>query len=130
MPSETALVMLRKHNIAVHVNCSSHLMHHKFALVDAPSTHQKAVAPCNRSLTKLSEKTFLSRLRAYLASRTSLNQSSLKAESTGPLLLTGSFNWTWTAVINNFENVIISNDLNLISYYNKEFDYLWENLKM
>lgn len=129
MPSEAALGVLRKHNIAVQVSCSSHLMHHKFALVDAPNTHEQVVFPCNRDLTKLNENTYLGRLGAYLASRSSSTQNPVEAESAGPLLLTGSFNWTWTAVINNFENVIISNDLTLINYYNKEFDYLWKKLK-
>lgn len=129
MPSEAALGVLRKHNIDVQVSCSSHLMHHKFALVDAPNTHEQVVFPCNRDLTKSNEKTYFGRFRAYLASRSSSTQNAMKAESSGPLLLTGSFNWTWTAVINNFENVIISNDLTLINYYNKEFDYLWKNLK-
>lgn len=129
MPSETAVATLRKHNIAVKVSCSSSLMHHKFALVDAPNTQQEAAVPGNGAVTKLSKKTYLSRLSSYFASRSLCTQSSLEADSAGSLLLTGSFNWTWTAVVNNFENVILSNDLSLINYYNKEFEYLWENLK-
>lgn len=129
MPSEAALSVLRRHNIAVQVSCSSHLMHHKFALVDPPNTHEQVVSPCNRSLIKLNEKNYLGRLRAYLAGKLSSTQDPLKAECAGALLLTGSFNWTWTAVINNFENVIITNDLTLINYYNKEFDSLWQKIK-
>lgn len=130
MPSEVAVATLMKHNVAVQINHSSYLMHHKFALVDAPITHHEVAVPCNKSLTKLNETATVGILSSNMDSRSSSTQGSMKAESTSPLLLTGSFNWTWTAVINNFENVIISNDLNLISHYNKEFEYLWEKSKV
>ena len=41
------------------------------------------------------------------------------------LLISGSYNWTLRAEFNNYENIIISNELNLISQFKFEF----ENLK-
>ncbi|MFN3021799.1 phospholipase D-like domain-containing protein [Chryseobacterium sp. TY3] len=37
------------------------------------------------------------------------------------LVLSGSYNWTLTAEKNNFENIILSNDLNIVSLFKDEF---------
>ena len=129
MPNEAALATLRKNNIAALVSKSSRLMHHKFALVDVPDSYQEAIIPGNVKPTVIHKKSWLDKLSGYLSCRSFPSQSVLSADSAEPLLLTGSFNWTWTAVVNNCENVIISNDLNLISHYNVEFDDLWKNLE-
>ena len=41
------------------------------------------------------------------------------------LVITGSFNWTWSAVVKNFENVIITNEENIVDSYVKEYNRLW-----
>jgi hypothetical protein len=40
------------------------------------------------------------------------------------LLISGSYNWTVSAEVNNHENAILSNELNLVSQFNAEFDSL------
>ncbi|MBX9653992.1 endonuclease [bacterium] len=44
------------------------------------------------------------------------------------LLLTGSYNWTRGASINNIENFILVSDRALLRSFQKEFDRLWEKL--
>lgn len=40
------------------------------------------------------------------------------------ILISGSYNWTLSAERNNFENIIISNDLNIVSLFTTEFSTL------
>lgn len=129
MPNEAALATLRKNNIPVRISRSSRLLHHKFALVDAPDPYHQTFVPGNAAPVGMHEESWLGRFSAYLSCKSFSSQSVLAAENTEPLLLTGSFNWTWTAVVNNFENVILTSDLNLISHYNEEFECLWKNLE-
>jgi len=42
-------------------------------------------------------------------------------------LIFGSLNWTQTALQNNYEVVILSENAYLIKEFNKEFDILWES---
>lgn len=42
------------------------------------------------------------------------------------LLLTGSYNWTLSASRNNQENIIVSNDANLLRAFTREFERLWK----
>lgn len=129
MPNEAALATLRKNNISARVSQSSQLMHHKFALVDVPDPCYPAVIPGNATPTDIHEKSWFGWFSSDLFSRSSFSQTVMDAEKPTPLVLTGSFNWTWTAVVNNCENVIISNDLNLINHYNEEFDFIWKALE-
>lgn len=129
MPNETALATLRKNNISARVSQSSQLMHHKFALVDVPDPCYPAVIPGNATPTEIHEKSWFGWFSSDLFSRSSVSETVMDAERPTPLVLTGSFNWTWTAVVNNCENVIISNDLNLINHFNEEFDFIWKALE-
>lgn len=52
-----------------------------------------------------------------------------KNNNNDSLLWTGSFNFTHSAVINNQENVIVSNDNNLIKDYTDQFNRLLERCK-
>eukprot|EP01015_Nassula_variabilis_P020844 TRINITY_DN3659_c0_g1_i2.p2 TRINITY_DN3659_c0_g1~~TRINITY_DN3659_c0_g1_i2.p2 ORF type:complete len:136 (-),score=37.12 TRINITY_DN3659_c0_g1_i2:66-473(-) len=45
------------------------------------------------------------------------------------ILINGSFNWTYSAVTKNNENVSISGDKKLITKYTEYFDKLWEEFK-
>ncbi|XP_063858385.1 uncharacterized protein LOC135099795 [Scylla paramamosain] len=130
MPNEAALATLRKNNISARISQSSQLMHHKFALVDVPNPYCPSVIPGNATPTEIHEKSWLGWFSSYLFFRSSFSQSATDVERPESLLLTGSFNWTWTAVVNNCENVIISNDLNLINHYNEEFDFIWKAVEV
>jgi len=44
----------------------------------------------------------------------------------GQMVVTGSFNWTSQAVMNNNENVIITSNKQLVDPYLREFKRLWE----
>ena len=44
------------------------------------------------------------------------------------LLGTGSFNWSYAAVMNNHENLLISNSSKLVSDYARRFDKLWSTM--
>lgn len=44
----------------------------------------------------------------------------------GTRVLTGSFNWTRSAVLNNRENVMVSSDARLVQPHVEEFGRLWE----
>ncbi|KAM9315135.1 mitochondrial cardiolipin hydrolase [Pholidichthys leucotaenia] len=44
----------------------------------------------------------------------------------GRLLITGSLNWTLTAVQNNMENILITEEPDLVKPFIKEFHRLWE----
>ena len=43
----------------------------------------------------------------------------------GQEVLTGSFNWTMQAVMGNQENVIISDDPDLVDAFAKHFEKMW-----
>ena len=43
----------------------------------------------------------------------------------GRILLTGSFNWTRSAVLHNKENILITDHPSLVSAYAREFENLW-----
>jgi phosphatidylserine/phosphatidylglycerophosphate/cardiolipin synthase-like enzyme len=42
--------------------------------------------------------------------------------------LTGSYNWTRSAERYNHENILVTNSTNVCRAFNKEFDYLWDEL--
>ncbi len=44
-------------------------------------------------------------------------------------LLTGSYNWTRSAMTHNLENILLTDDENAIGPFKKEFKRLWEMLK-
>ena len=44
----------------------------------------------------------------------------------GSVLITGSFNWTRQAVLGNRENVLVTNNAEIVRPYVKEFEKLWE----
>ncbi|KAJ8679201.1 hypothetical protein QAD02_014988 [Eretmocerus hayati] len=46
----------------------------------------------------------------------------------GKVLITGSANWTGQAFFGNFENVIITNQKEIVRGYSQEFESLWETM--
>lgn len=45
------------------------------------------------------------------------------------LVITGSFNWTRTAVLQNKENVLITDEVRVVSKFAGEFDKLWKEFQ-
>jgi cardiolipin hydrolase len=43
--------------------------------------------------------------------------------------LTGSYNWTHSAAAHNQENVLLTDDKQVVSAYSEEFEKLWDNFK-
>jgi cardiolipin hydrolase len=43
----------------------------------------------------------------------------------GKILVNGSFNWTRNAFTNNQENVIITNNVKMVTAFQAEFEKLW-----
>lgn len=43
----------------------------------------------------------------------------------GRLLANGSFNWTRSATVNNDENLVVSDDANLVRVFGQQFETLW-----
>lgn len=41
------------------------------------------------------------------------------------MVITGSFNWTWSAATNNNENIILSNRPELVVPFSEQFEELW-----
>ena len=42
------------------------------------------------------------------------------------ILISGSFNWTMTAANGNHENLIVTNDADLLEAFSGEFEKLWK----
>lgn len=47
----------------------------------------------------------------------------------GSLLLTGSFNWTKTAVLLNYDNILVTSQPTIVEQYQRQFDHLWSKFK-
>ena len=45
------------------------------------------------------------------------------------ILLTGSLNWTKSAVLLNYDNVLVTSNKSLVSQYSNQFDQLWSKFK-
>ncbi len=43
------------------------------------------------------------------------------------LVVTGSYNWTRSAALNNHENIVVSDDVRLVEAFGDEFDRLWKD---
>ena len=46
----------------------------------------------------------------------------------GNTAITGSYNWTRSAASDNFENVLVTDDPNIVKPYQREFNRLWRTL--
>ena len=46
--------------------------------------------------------------------------------SDGRLLANGSFNWTRSATHNNDENLVVTDDANLVRVFGLQFEKLWQ----
>lgn len=47
----------------------------------------------------------------------------------GSLLLTGSFNWTKTAVLLNYDNILVTSQPTIVEQYQSQFDHLWSKFR-
>ncbi|KAG0725601.1 hypothetical protein GWK47_038311 [Chionoecetes opilio] len=108
MPNDAALAKLRKNNIAVRVSHTSQLLPPQ-VLLSGTSRTKKLLSQvnCIGHWGVCGERWF-SRFRVLSVWQGNTLSACTGCPSAEPLLMTGSFNWTWSAVVNNFENVIIS----------------------
>lgn len=158
---EATISILLKHRVVFRLSNPALLMHHKFAVLDAPEQsfdyQDDMFKDVNRNNVEFCEMSLKSRSRnntndtgSFVQSRFSSlwkrfrispknselhystkprppqNNSQIQTIFDG-VLMTGSFNWTWSAVVNNNENVIITNNPHLITKYVHEFESLWKN---
>jgi len=47
----------------------------------------------------------------------------------GRILMTGSLNWTKSAILLNYDNVLVTTQESLVSQYQTHFDHLWDKMK-
>lgn len=98
------LTKLRTSNILIRsMSCPGGLMHNKFAVIDARSFRSTESNGCNSGAN-----------------------SSMSSRGTA---MSGSFNWTWTAVICNEENVYISSDADFVNPLAEKFEEIWGKLQ-
>ncbi|XP_068217058.1 uncharacterized protein zuc [Palaemon carinicauda] len=112
MSSVSNLAVLLKSSIPIRYSKPSQMMHNKFAIADA--------------LEDVSRLETIATNDSFPAVRCMLRSRRGKPKESGGVLMTGSFNWTWNAVISNYENVVVTNDHRLVAAYAKEFEKLWD----
>ncbi|KAG7171127.1 uncharacterized protein LOC121863620 [Homarus americanus] len=162
--STSSASILLKHNIMFRFSNPALLMHHKFAIVDAPEHLQKPhydgkFVQVDRIYSKQHEvqgkdwinhksdtkstvhsrvsdlwkrieiSRFFYEFSNFIKSMISVPKNDHHNENFEGVLMTGSFNWTWAAVTNNYENVVITNDPQLVNRFAEEFHSLWKNLE-
>ncbi|KAL9881764.1 mitochondrial cardiolipin hydrolase-like isoform 4-T4 [Glossina fuscipes fuscipes] len=97
---------LMKQDIAVRLNSrlNGRLMHHKFCILDSPSS-----------------------AKYLLKKQNNLTKHTLKEiNNISSILMMGSANWTMQAFATNYENILLTNQKQLIKKYSDEFQRLWE----
>ncbi|KAL9878654.1 mitochondrial cardiolipin hydrolase-like isoform 4-T4 [Glossina fuscipes fuscipes] len=97
---------LMKQDIAIRLNShlNGRLMHHKFCILDSPSS-----------------------AKYLLKKQNNLTKHTLKEiNNISSILMMGSANWTIQAFATNYENILLTNQKQLIKKYSDEFQRLWE----
>ncbi|KNC27455.1 hypothetical protein FF38_06549, partial [Lucilia cuprina] len=84
--------------VPIRCNPNTMFMHHKFCILDSPLR----VAAIHKKQNKSFDK--------------SQNRS---------ILMTGSLNWTMQGFGGNWENILITSNLEYISKYSQEFERMW-----
>lgn len=46
------------------------------------------------------------------------------------ILVNGSYNWTRSAALSNEENIIVSDDKNLVAAFSKQFEKMWKEMEV
>uniref|UniRef100_A0A1A9ULK5 Mitochondrial cardiolipin hydrolase n=1 Tax=Glossina austeni TaxID=7395 RepID=A0A1A9ULK5_GLOAU len=97
---------LLKYGIAIRFNypMPKKLMHHKFCILDSPSTVKRFFR----------EKKVLLKIKLE------------EINKVGSILMTGSANWTVQGFATNAENILLTNQQQLIEQYSDEFQRMWE----
>ncbi|KAL9878651.1 mitochondrial cardiolipin hydrolase-like isoform 1-T1 [Glossina fuscipes fuscipes] len=93
-------------DIAIRLNShlNGRLMHHKFCILDSPSS-----------------------AKYLLKKQNNLTKHTLKEiNNISSILMMGSANWTIQAFATNYENILLTNQKQLIKKYSDEFQRLWE----
>ncbi|XP_037880572.1 mitochondrial cardiolipin hydrolase-like isoform X1 [Glossina fuscipes] len=97
---------LMNQDIAIRLNShlNGRLMHHKFCILDSPSS-----------------------AKYLLKKQNNLTKHTLKEiNNISSILMMGSANWTIQAFATNYENILLTNQKQLIKKYSDEFQRLWE----
>lgn len=100
------VIYLLRLGVAVRFNMqtSGKLMHHKFCILDSPST-----------------------IKYLLKKRNMLDvKKSAEIDNISSILMTGSLNWTTRGFCSNYENVLLTNQRQMIQKYSDEFQHMWE----
>uniref|UniRef100_A0A1A9W262 Mitochondrial cardiolipin hydrolase n=1 Tax=Glossina brevipalpis TaxID=37001 RepID=A0A1A9W262_9MUSC len=105
-PHSQVLYLLKFDNVSIRFNPKEDrkLFHHKFCILDSPSTI----------------KYFLKRLNKLIAKKLE------ELENISSALMTGSMNFTIQGFTTNFENVLLTDQKEMIQQYSDEYQRLWE----
>lgn len=142
--SMEVIKLLQSHNILVWCSQSTFLMHHKFAVIDGPLQYEiQGVRKSESSgfrtqtvkkkeifcLSGLTRKTVTNDQHGQRRSSSKVSED-VKNDSSDwagdGVLMNGSFNWTWGAVVGNNENVVITNEPELVWHFAGEFENMWK----
>nr|XP_027207439.1 uncharacterized protein LOC113800839 isoform X1 [Penaeus vannamei] len=134
--------LLQSHNILVWCSQSTYLMHHKFAVIDGPMLNEiqgvRKIEPLGCTtltfkkmfcLSGLTRKTVTDEQDGQRRASSDVSRDVENGHSDWAgdgVLMNGSFNWTWGAVIGNNENVVITNNPELVWHFAGEFENMWK----
>ena len=107
----TQIQNLKQNGVAVKI-CYSSTLHHKFCLIDVP--YKNDSFETLRGSSQISQIIASNELRQVIFPRNGL-------------LISGSLNWTQEALMNNYENFIVTSNNNITIQYFNEFVERWNS---
>lgn len=123
------LSALLKNSVPVRYSKPSQMMHNKFAVADAPENSNRSPYASSAGEKAKDDSPSKDEESPYTVPQKNRRQrrqgSPPSPEPNRAVLMTGSFNWTWSGVISNYENVVVTNDPRLVWVYAEEFERLW-----
>uniref|UniRef100_A0A1A9X0R2 Mitochondrial cardiolipin hydrolase n=1 Tax=Glossina brevipalpis TaxID=37001 RepID=A0A1A9X0R2_9MUSC len=105
--ANSQILYLLRYGVGVrHKQIDKSLMHHKFCVLDSPSTIKYLLENQKRSNARILK----------------------EIDNLSSVLMTGSLNWTTQGFSGNYENVLLTNQKQMIQEYSDEFQNMWELL--
>ncbi|XP_065363674.1 mitochondrial cardiolipin hydrolase [Calliphora vicina] len=98
--SGSQIIPLTKTGVPIRCNTNTMFMHHKFCILDSP----QRVAAIHKKQ----------------------NKSEVDKGQVRSILMTGSLNWTMQGFGGNWENILISSNMEYIRKYSEEFERMWQ----
>ncbi|KAI9585937.1 mitochondrial cardiolipin hydrolase-like [Glossina fuscipes] len=97
---------LQKYGVRVRSNTqtSGKLMHHKFCVLDSPSRVKYLLEKQNTLFVK----------------------KSAEIDKISSILMTGSLNWNVRGFSTNYENILLTNQKQMVQKYSDEFQHMWK----